>query len=72
MISGQRMRRALNFTVIWINCFQFCILLYLAETCKENKNIFESVQQQGHSELEEPLMKKYNLDDITLILITVV
>jgi hypothetical protein len=39
--------------------------------CKNNKKIFESVQQQGHSELGEPLSKKYNLDDITLILIIV-
>jgi hypothetical protein len=38
--------------------------------CKNNKKIFESVQQ-GHSELGEPPSKKYNLDDITLILITV-
>lgn len=40
--------------------------------CKDNKNIFESAQQQERNELGEPPRKKYNLDDITLILIIVV
>jgi len=39
--------------------------------CKHNKKISESVQQ-GHGEVGEPPKKKYNLDDITLILIIVV
>jgi hypothetical protein len=40
--------------------------------CEDNKKIFESVQQKGHSELGELPKKKYNLDDMTLILIIVV
>jgi hypothetical protein len=40
--------------------------------CKDNKNIFDNVQQQGHKNWKNPHKKKYNLDDITLILITVI